>query len=96
MVFTPLSRGAATATCKYKHKPCSGKARRAVIKRNATGTLSLTNFTKLKLKPGSVITIKVTKPGSIGAVKIITTRKNKAPLTTTRCTPPASSKIVSC
>lgn len=84
------------ATCKYRRKPCPGNARKAFIKRNASGVIALTNFTRVKLKVGSVMTIKVTKPGAIGAVKIITIRRSSAPLTTTRCIRPGSSRVVRC
>lgn len=84
------------ATCKYRRKPCSGKARKAFIKRNASGAIALTNFTQIKLNVGSVITIKVIKPGSIGAVKIITIRRSSAPLSATKCIRPGSSRVVRC
>lgn len=84
------------ATCRYKGRTCAGKAGKTFTKRRASGTVSLKRFRKVTLKPGSVITIKVTKPGAVGAVEIIRIRKNQPPRVTTRCLQPGSSTVVSC
>ena len=70
------------ATCRYKGRTCTGKARRTFTRRNASGTVSLKSFTKVALKPGSVIRIQIDGPGAAAAVKRITIRRNKAPRTT--------------
>ena len=43
------------------------------------GTVKLAKFTKKKLRPGTKLTIRVTKPGFIGKQFVILIRKNKAP-----------------
>jgi hypothetical protein len=47
------------------------------------------------LRAGTVLKV-VTKPNSIGSVKMTTIRKGKAPLVTNRCLPPAARSPVSC
>jgi hypothetical protein len=84
------------ATCKFKKKKCPRKARKAFTKRNARGTVALKKFTRVPLRPGTKITVRVTKPGFIGAVKILTIRKGKDPSVTDRCLPPGAKKPVAC
>jgi hypothetical protein len=43
-----------------------------------------------------VVTVQVTKPGFIGAVKLVTIRKRKGPSSTTRCLPPRDKKPAAC
>jgi streptogramin lyase len=77
------------ATCaKKKKKKCPGKARKAFTKRRARGTVSLKKrFVGVRLPVGAAITVKVTKPGLIGAVKILRIRKAAAPRVSDRCLP---------
>ncbi|MGH2948157.1 MAG: hypothetical protein ACRDPC_18205 [Solirubrobacteraceae bacterium] len=84
------------ASCRYKGRKCAGKARKTFTKRDALGTVSLKSFRNVNLKPGSVITIKVTKPGAVGAIEIIRIRKSKSPRFTTRCLQPGGSSVVGC
>ena len=70
-----------TATCKGKRCP----AKRFSSKRS--GNVKLTRFVKKKLRPGTKLTIRVTKPGAIGKQFAIRIRKGKAPkLTVTQIT----------
>ena len=71
------------ATCRYKGRKCAGKARRTFRKRDAAGTVALATFTRVTLKAGSVIRVRVSKPGSTTATKLIRIRRNAAPLITT-------------
>jgi hypothetical protein len=59
------------------------------------GNVSLTPF-RTTLRAGAKITVRVTKPGTTGAVKVLTVRKSKPPLITTLCLPPGASKATSC
>jgi hypothetical protein len=49
-------------------------------------------FANVRLRVGSKITVAVTKPNSIGAVKILTVRSGKIPTISDRCLPPGSNK----
>jgi hypothetical protein len=71
--------------CPRKHTFRSGRA----------GSIALTPF-RTALRPGAKITVRVTKPGTTGAVKVLTIRRNKPPLITTLCLPPGTSKPTSC
>jgi hypothetical protein len=82
-------------TCKGKGCP-SGLKRKGFTKKNAFGTVSLAKFIKKPLRAGNVITVVVSKPGAIGAVKVMTVRKRKKPLIATRCQPPGAKKPVAC
>jgi hypothetical protein len=65
-------------------------------KRNAFGTVDLKSFIKKPLKKNTALTVLVSKPGAINAVKILKIRAGKAPAITTQCVPPGAKKPVSC
>jgi len=76
---------------------CTGKGcpRKRTFTSTRAGAVSLTPF-RTTLRPGAKITVRVTKPGATGAVKVLTIRKKKPPLVTTLCLPPGASKPTSC
>jgi hypothetical protein len=80
-----------TVSCKPKKKGSKCPAKK-FTKKNAKGTVKLKTFIGKKFKKGTVITIQVTKPGTIGAVKLVTIRKRNGPSTATRCLPPGAKK----
>jgi hypothetical protein len=65
-------------------------------KKKAFGTVDLKHFITKPLKPGAALTVTVSKPGAINAIKILKIRAAKAPVVTTRCQPPGAKKPVSC
>jgi hypothetical protein len=71
------------------------KAARKITKRNAKGTVTIKQL-KTLIKAGSSIQVTVTKPGTIGVVKILAVRSKKAPKLTTKCLQPGASKPSSC
>jgi PKD domain-containing protein len=82
------------AVCALKKKKCPGKARKAFTKRNARGTVSLNKrFKGVRLRVGTTLTVRVTKPGFIGAAKILKVRKGKAPQVTDRCMAVGSTRL---
>jgi hypothetical protein len=84
-----------TATCKTKQgRRCRGIKK--FTKRNARGTVKLKRFLRKTLRAGTVIEVRVTKPGTIGAVKRLTVRNGKNPTITTRCLPPGAKKPSRC
>jgi hypothetical protein len=91
--FTTLAvkgvpRGATVvATCS------KGCARKRYTKRNARGTVSLKKLTGgRRMKVGAKITVTVTRPGEIGAVKTLQIRSGRNPKITTRCIPVGAKK----
>jgi hypothetical protein len=84
-----------TVTCKGKGCP-SGLKGKGFTKKDAFGTITLAKFIKKPLKSGDVITVLVSKPDAINAVKILTVRAAKKPLITTKCLPPGAAKPVAC
>jgi hypothetical protein len=84
-----------TATCKGAGCP-SGLKGKGFTKTNAFGTVTLAKFIKKPLKAGDVITVLVSKPDAINAVKILTVRAAKKPLITTKCLPPGAKTPVAC
>ena len=84
-----------TVTCKGSGCP-SGLKGKGFTKRNAFGAVDLKTFIKKPLKVGVTITVVVSKPNAISAVKILKIRKSKAPSITTRCIRPGSNKQVAC
>ena len=81
-----------TATCP------KGCARKTFTKRNARGTVSLKALVASKrIKTGTTITVTVSRPGAIAAVKIFKMRGGgRQPQVTTRCLPPGQRKPVIC
>ena len=77
-----------TVTCKGKGCP-SGLKGKGFVKKNAFGTVTLAKFIKKPFKVNDAVTIVVSKPNAINAVKIVKIRAAKKPLITTRCQPPA-------
>ena len=84
-----------TVTCKGKGCP-SGLKGKGFVKKNAFGTVSLSKFIKKALKAKDVITVVVSKPNAISAVKVMTIRASKKPLITTKCQPPGAKSPVAC
>jgi hypothetical protein len=73
-----------------------GCARKTYTKRNARGTVSLKPVVAKPVKVKSAITVVVSRPGEIAAVKTITIRARKEPKVVTRCLPPGASRPQSC
>ena len=78
------------ATC--KGKPCGKKPPKQTVKK-AKGNVKLKKFQR-KFKPGSLIEVRITKPGMAGIVKQIRIVKKKNPVITTKCL--SGSKVVKC
>ena len=82
------------AKCTFKGRKCAGKARKAFTKRNARGTVSLNKrYKRIRLRAGTRITVRVTKPGFIGAAKILDVRAGKRPKLDDRCLRLGSSRL---
>jgi len=82
------------ATCRVKKKKCPGRARKALTKKRARGTVNMRKrFVGVRLRPGTVIRVTVTKSRYIGDVKILRIRKGKNPTLTDRCLRPGSRKV---
>ena len=96
LVVKNVPRGSkVTATCRTKQgRRCRGI--RTFTKRNARGTVSLKRFLRKRLRAGTVIEVRVTKPNTIGAVKRLTVRRNRNPTITTRCLPPGAKRPARC
>ena len=58
--------------------------------------MTLAKFIKKPLKVKDAITVVVSKPDAINAVKVVKIRASKKPLITTRCQPPGAKKPVAC
>jgi len=83
------------AKCRHAGRRCRGSARRTVRLGAGSGTVDLTSFTGVTLRPRTVITIKVTLPGAVGAAKLIKVRRGKAPRIISRCVS-TSGAVVRC
>ena len=82
-------------TCSGKGCP-SGLKGKGFTKANAFGTVTLAKFIKKPLRAGNKITVVVSKPNAIAAVKVLTVRASKKPLIATKCQPPGATKPVPC
>ncbi len=84
-------RSKVAVTCRPRRRGASCPAR-SLTKRKASGTVKLKSFVGKRFTPGTVIQIRVTKSGSIGAVKLVKIRANGAPSIATRCLRPGGKK----
>jgi hypothetical protein len=80
---------------------CSGpgctKHKGSIRARKRKRSLSLLRFVKrAKLRKGAVISVRVTRPGTIGAYEELRFRGIKKPLKRERCIPPGTKKPVRC
>ncbi len=96
LVVKDVPRGSTvTATCRTKQgRRCRGISK--FTKRNARGNVSLKRFLRKTLRAGTVIEVRVTKPGRIGAVKRLTVRRGKNPTIKTSCLLPGAKKATKC
>jgi hypothetical protein len=62
----------------------AGGATKRVTLKNRRGTVALTAYRNRALRAGAKLTIKVTKPGTIGMSKMITIRPGKRPTIATK------------
>jgi hypothetical protein len=68
-----------------------GCAKKSLVKKNAKGNVSLKALAgKKPLKARTKITVTVTKPGAVGAVKVLQIQKSKAPTVKSLCQPPGA------
>ena len=58
--------------------------------------MKLKRFLHRPLRPGTVIEVRVTKRGAIGAVKQVRTRSFNRPKVISRCLPPGAKRPVRC
>ena len=73
---------------------CPKKAHK-ITKKKAKGTVTIKQL-KTKVKSGAKITVTVTKPGTIGVVKVLTIKRGKAPVLSTKCLQPGASRPTAC
>jgi hypothetical protein len=96
LVVRNVPRGSrVTVTCKTKR---GRKCRRVktFTKRNARGSVRIRSMLRKRIPVGSVIEVRVTKPGFTGAVKRVLIRRKKVPTTTERCLPQGATRPVRC
>jgi hypothetical protein len=74
-------------------KGCSAKK---WTRHNVKGSLSLRRFIRHSLRVGTKITVTVSKPGAITAIKTLKVRARRSPSVSTRCLPPGASKPQHC
>jgi hypothetical protein len=79
-----------TARCP---KGCSAKT---LVKKNASGNVSLKALAKKPLKVKTKITVTVSKPGAVSAVKVLEIQRSKPPTVTSFCQPPGAAKPGKC
>ena len=84
-------RSKVAVTCRPKRRGASCPAR-SLTKRKASGTVELKSFVGKRFTPGTVIEIRVTKSGSIGAVKLVKIRRERRSSIATRCLRPGRKK----
>jgi hypothetical protein len=73
-----------------------GCSKKSVVKRNVKGTISLKELAKKPLKVKTKITVTVSKPGAVSAVKVLQIQKSKAPTVQSFCQPPGAKKPGRC
>ena len=91
LVVKDVPRGSTvTASCP---KSC---AKKSFKKTNASRQVSLKPLLRKPLKAGTLITVTVSKPGAVSAVKILKIQRRRSPTVTTRCQPEGATKPTTC
>jgi hypothetical protein len=92
LVVNSVPKGATvTAVCP------KGCARKRLVVRKPSRRVSLKRLTGAKhLKPTTKITVTVSKPGAIAAVKVLEIRSGKPPTVDSLCRPPGAARPRSC
>ena len=80
-------RSKVAVTCRPRRRGASCPAR-SLTKRKASGTVKLKSFVGKRFTPGTVIQIRVTKSGSIGAVKLVEDPRERCSLDRHTLPPP--------
>jgi hypothetical protein len=88
-------------TCKSPKKAsrsarCPFKTKTVKVKKKAGKLALVKQFKKRRLAIGTTFDVRVTKPGTIGAVRTFVTRKRKLPTTRLLCLQPGASKPAKC
>jgi hypothetical protein len=83
-------RATVKATC------VRGCSRRKLVRRAAHGTVSLKRLVRHRLAPGTRISIVVSRPDRVAAIKTLTVRAHRRPKITTRCLAPGSTRPRRC
>jgi hypothetical protein len=83
-------------TCTDKHCPSGLSKKKAYTKPNAPATLSLARFIKKPFKSATTLTVTVSKPGMITAVKVFKIHPPKAPVLLSQCQAPGATKPSAC
>ena len=74
-----------------------GCAKKSLVVKNAKGNVSLKALAgKKPLKLKTKITVTVSRPGAVGAVKVLQVQKRKAPTVQSLCLPPGAAKPGKC
>jgi hypothetical protein len=73
-----------------------GCAKKTLVKRNVSGTVSLSALAKKPLKVKTKITVIISNPGAVSAVRVVEIRKSKAPTVTSYCQPPGAKQPLAC
>jgi Bacterial Ig domain/Bacterial Ig-like domain len=68
----------------------SGCAKKSLVLKNAKGTVSLKALAKKPLKAKTKITVTVSKPGAVSAVKVMQIQKGRAQTVQSFCQPPGA------
>jgi hypothetical protein len=89
-----VPRGATVlATCKGpKGRKCIAKR----FKKKRAGTVSIKPYLKKKFRPGTKITVTITKPGAIGRAAVFRIRALKRPVRKTLCVLPGATRPSKC
>lgn len=106
-----LAIAAAVGAMRARRPPCRGRpcrgvrippgrpydcSKRSFVRAGVSGTLSLKPLVKKPLKVKTKITVIVSKPGAVSAVKVLSIRARKEPRITTLCLPPGAAKPSAC
>jgi hypothetical protein len=89
-------RATVTAIC-HAAKRARCPVRRFKKRSRRGGSVSIKSFLRKPFRPRTRIELRVTSPGTIGAVRVITIRRNKRPSPAAiRCLPPGAKKPTKC
>jgi hypothetical protein len=82
--------------CIGRHCPFRSFARTADVGARAARIVHIRRLARYRLRPGTLIEVRVTKRGEVGKYTRFRIRKGKPPLRTDRCLPPGASRPARC
>ena len=96
LVINAPAGSTVTVRCLGRHCPFRSFARQADVQARSARIVRIRRLARYRLRPGTLIEIRVTKRGEVGKYTRFRIRKGRPPVRVDRCLPPGSRRPVMC